>query len=90
MALGDVVKRRFIQRLHHDGLQRSGSTLFTEICYVEEQLVDYCDMVADALIRYGKEGGEVTAGDPGDDEKKKAQIHELFRDKFEMLERQDV
>ena len=88
MALGDIVKRRFIQRIHHDGLQRSGTTLFTEICYVEEQLIDYCDMVADALIRYGKEHGDATVGNPGDDEEKRKQVHALFRDKFEMLEKQ--
>ena len=88
MALGDIVKRRFIQRIHQDGLQRSGTTLFTEICYVEEQLIDYCDMVADALIRYGKEHGDVTDGETGTEEEKRKQVHELFRDKFEMLEKQ--
>ena len=88
MALGDIVKRRFIQRIHQDGWRRSGTTLFTEICYAEEQLIDYCDMVADALIRYGKKREDGTAGNPGTDEAMRKQIHELFRDKFELLEKQ--
>ena len=88
LALGDIVKRRFMQRVHEDGRQRTGSTLYTDICYAEEQLIDYCDMVADALIRYGKERPDVAADDPGTDEEKKKQVHELFRDKFEMLEKQ--
>ena len=86
MALGDIVKRRFIQRIHQDGRLRNGTSLFTDICYAEEQLIDDCDMVADALIRYGKECGDVTAGKSRADEEKRKQIHELFRDKFEMLD----
>ena len=88
LALGDIVKRRFMQRFHEDGRQRTGSTLYTDICYAEEQLIDYCDMVADALIRYGKERADETAGNSGSNEEKRKQIHELFRDKFEMLENQ--
>ena len=88
MALGDIVKRRFMQRFHEDGRQRTGSTLYTDICYAEEQLIDYCDMVADALIRYGKERPDAATEDPGTDEEKRKQVHELFRDKFEMLEKQ--
>ena len=88
MALGDIVKRRFIQRIHQDGQQRSGTTLFTEICYVEEQLIDYCDMIADALIRYGKGRESEAAGNPRTDEENRKQVHELFRDKFEMLEKE--
>ena len=86
MALGDIVKRQFLQRIHQDGRQRSGTTLFTDICYVEEQLIDYCDMVADALIRYGKERMDAAAENPETDEEMRKQVHELFRDKFEMLE----
>ena len=82
---GNIV---YIQRFHEDGRQRTGSTLYTNICYAEEQLIDYCDMVADALIRYGKERGDAAAGNPGTDEEKRKQVHELFRDKFAALERQ--
>ena len=87
-ALSDIVKRRFMQRFHEDGRQRSGSTLYTDICYAEDQLIDYCDMVADALIRYGKERPDLASGDPGTGEETRKQVHELFRDKFEMLEKQ--
>ena len=85
-ALGDIVKRRFMQRLHEDGRQRSGSTLYTDICYAEEQLIDYCDMVADALIRYGKEQGDTGLPESLTDEQHRKQVHELFRDKFELLD----
>ena len=88
MTLGDIVKRRVMRQIHQEGKQRSGTTLFTDICYVEEQLIDYCDMVADALIRYGKECGDAAAEESGDDEEMRRKIHELFRDKFEMLEKE--
>ena len=87
-ALGDIVKQRFMQRIHEDGRQRSGSTLYTDICYTEEQLIDYCDMVADALIRYGKEQGDTGRPESMTDEQHREQVHELFRDKFELLDSQ--
>lgn len=70
-----------------DGRQRSGSTLFTDICYAEEQLVDYCDMIAEALIRYDRENGESRQGNSVSDQQLRRQVHEMFRDKFEELER---
>jgi phosphate:Na+ symporter len=87
MALGDIVKKRFMKRVHEDGRQRSGSTLFTDICYAEEQLVDYCDMIAEALIRYDRENGESRQGNSVSDQQLRRQVHEMFRDKFEELER---
>ena len=88
MALGNIVKSRFIQRIHADGRQRSGSTLYTEICYIEEQLIDYCDIIADALIRYGKENDDAPRAESLTDEQHRRHVHELFRDKFELLEKQ--
>ena len=87
MALGDIVKKRFMKRVHEDGRQRSGSTLFTDICYAEEQLVDYCDMIAEAMIRYDRENGESRQGNSVSDQQLRRQVHEMFRDKFEELER---
>ena len=86
MALGNLIKSRFLQRVHEEGSQRSGSTLFTDICYTEEQLIDYCDMIADALIRYDRECGESSGSEARDIELSRKQIHEIFRDKFEALD----
>ena len=87
MELGETVKRRFIRRLHEDGRARIGSTLYTEICYVEEQLVDDCDRIADALIRYGKETGRSRLPEDMNEEQQREQVREFFLGKFEKLEK---
>ena len=87
MELGEIVKRRFIRRLHEDGRARIGSTLYTEICYVEEQLVDDCDRIADALIRYGKETGESALPEGVTETQQREQVRESFRAKLEKLEK---
>ena len=87
MALGDIVKKRFIQRIHEENRQRTGDTLFTDIFYAEAQLIDYCDIIADALIRYNRECGEDVKIESGTDEQTRRRVHEIFRDKFEALER---
>lgn len=88
MALGNIIKSRFIQRVHEEGSQRTGSSLFTDICYTEEQLIDYCDMIADALIRYDRECEGVSHSRTVDTELTRNQIHDIFRDKFEALEQE--
>lgn len=88
MSLGNIIKSRFIQRVHEEGSQRSGSTLFTDICYTEEQLTDYCDMIADALIRYDRECGDGSHAKAEDNELTRQQIHDIFKDKFEALEKE--
>lgn len=87
MELGNTVKSRFIQRAHEEGRERSGNTLYTDVCYAEEQLIDYCDMVADALIRFERDSGENNRPESGASTLTRNQIHEIFRDKFEALER---
>ena len=83
--LSGIVKKRFITRLHEEGRSGSLSTLHTDICYAQEQLIDYCDMVAEALLRYDTESGENTKPEMRADENIRQQIHELFQDKYEML-----
>ena len=87
MELGEIVKQRFIRRIHEDGRARIGSTLYTEICYVEEQLIDDCDRIADALIRYGKQIDK--SGLPKDvtEELQREQARGFFREKFDRLEK---
>ena len=86
MALGEIVKMRYIRRLHEEGKERTLNTLFTDMCYAQEQLIDYCDIIADALIRFDAESGENRSSDTGTDDRTRQQIHELFQDKFQMLE----
>ena len=86
MALGSLMKGRFLQRVHEEGSRRSGSTLYTDICYTEEQLIDYCDMIADALIRYDRDCGGASRTESEESGLTRKQIHEIFRDKFEALD----
>ena len=81
------MKTRFMQRIHEEERPRRGSTLYTDICHAQEQLIDYCDMIGDALIRYGKNLGDITQNEPGADELTRSQIHEIFADKYEALEK---
>ncbi|MCR5136853.1 MAG: Na/Pi cotransporter family protein [Oscillospiraceae bacterium] len=83
MALGSLIKSRYMQRVHEEGSQRDAGALFTSLCYTEEQLIDYCDMIADALISYGRNCGEESRPEVIDNELMRKQIHEIFRDKFE-------
>ena len=83
MNLGNIIKSRYIYRVHEEGRERIHITLFTDICYAEEQLIDYCDMVAEAAIRYDKEMGVYIQ--PGPDDPLRENIHMLFRDKYEAL-----
>ncbi len=87
MDLGDIVKKRFIKRIHEEERPRTAGTLFTDICYAEEQLIDYCDLIAEALIRYDEELGESTPLSSESTELNRSQIHEIFRDMFAILER---
>lgn len=86
MALGSLIKGHYIHRVHEAGSKREVSELFTNLCYTEEQLIDYCDMIADALISYGKNCGEESQPEAMNNELMRKQIHEIFRDKFEAIE----
>ena len=84
--MGEQVKKRHIRRMHQEEGRHSLSTLFTDICYTEEQLIDYCDMVADALIKYSRQEGKEEKISREAHEKKRQQIKDLFRDKYSLLE----
>ena len=85
MEMGETVKKRHIRRMHQEAGRRSISTLFTDICYTEEQLIDYCDLVADALIKYSRQEGREERMTQEDQDKKRQQVRELFRDKYSIL-----
>ena len=85
MELSAIIKRRYIRKIHEDGRDNENSTLYTDISYEQEQLIDYCDMIADALIRYDTETGKEQKTDTKNEERKRQQIHMLFLDKYEAL-----
>lgn len=86
MAIGDIVKRRYMQRVHEEGRLRRGGTLFTDLCYAQSQLIDFCDMIAEALIRFEEaREGKPRLPDESDDLLRQ-KVHETFQDKFDALE----
>lgn len=85
MELASIVKKRYIRRVHEKGLEMDMDNQFADTSYVLEQLIDYCDMIADALIRYHLEIGDDEKADAGTDEKIRKNIHMLFEDKYEAL-----
>ena len=85
MELTSIIKKRYIRELHEKGLEMPPDNLFADTSYILEQLIDYCDMIADALIRYHMEIGDEEQADTGTDERTRRQIHMLFRDKYEAL-----
>ena len=82
----EIVKKRHIRRMHVGEGRSSLSTLFTDICYTEEQLIDYCDMVADALIKYSRQEGREEKLSEEKIEKRRQQVKALFRDKYNILQ----
>lgn len=85
MELASIIKKRYIRRMHEKGLEMDPDNRFADISYILEQLIDYCDMVADALIRYHAEIGDEEHADTGTDETIRKNIHMLFEDKYEAL-----
>ncbi len=87
--MGETVKRRHIRRMHREEGRKTLSTLFFDICYTEEQLIDSCDMMADALIKFSKQEGNVDKLSKEAVEKKRQQIKALFQDKYSILHLED-
>jgi phosphate:Na+ symporter len=85
MELSAIAKRRYVRKIHKEGHHHHQDMLYTDICYAQEQLIDYCDMIADALIRYEQDTGVIRQKERVTDERSRKQIHELFRDKYEVL-----
>ena len=84
--MSEIVKKRHVRRMHQEEGRHSLSTLFTDICYIEEQLIDYCDLVADALIKYSRQEGQEERMSEEMRDKKRKQIKALFHDKYSMLQ----
>ncbi|MBR5427503.1 MAG: Na/Pi cotransporter family protein [Clostridia bacterium] len=85
MQMGDILKARHYKRMHGEGGRLTSTTLYADICYTEERLIDYCDIVADSLIKYNLAFGGDKSPAAERTLKAKQHVHELFMDKYEML-----
>ena len=76
---------RHIQRMHQNEEEHGLSTLLAEAIYAEERTIDCCDIVADALLRYGAMTGANITPSPEDVQQRRVKIKQLFKDKYELL-----
>ncbi|MCR4604507.1 MAG: Na/Pi symporter [Eubacterium sp.] len=81
----EITRKRRIRSMHGKEGREEHAELLTNISYDEEKLVDLCDTVADAVIRYLIEIGADVRISEEESEKKREQISALFVDKYEML-----
>ena len=76
---------RHIQRMHENEESHEFSVLLVEAIYTEERVIDCCDIVSDALLKYGVKTGANVTSTPADVQEKRQKIERLFRDKNELL-----
>ena len=78
------VNQRHLRKMHQDEEGHELSNLLVEAFYAEERVINCCDIVSDALIRYGMTGADIK---PTHDEirERRKKIDKLFRDKYELL-----
>ena len=76
---------RHIRNLHTDEGRQEFRTFITDIFYVEEHLIDICDAIADAVIRYLQGKGEQIRISDDEKEKKLQHVRQLFADKRKLL-----
>lgn len=85
MQISDFLKERHYKRMHGSSGRLTTTTVIADICYTQERLVDYCDIVADAMIKYKKavtKGGVQISENTAET---KQRIHTLFRDKYAII-----
>ena len=85
MHISEIIKARHYKRMHGADGRLTSTTIFADIFYTQERLIDYCDIVADSLIKYNKSVTGSSAKTGEDNSKAKQHIHALFQDKYEML-----
>ena len=83
--MSDTVKKNHIIRMHESFGKQLNVTLSLDIYHLREQLIDDCDNIAEEMIRYLTSTGieDISSAELDDD--KRAQIKELFADKFNLL-----
>lgn len=83
--MSEIVKTRHYKRLHGEGGRSTITTIYADICYAQERLIYYCDIVADSLYKYNKAVSGEIASVSDNTANTKQRIHGLFLDKYEML-----
>lgn len=79
-----LVNLRHIENMHRGNADHSNFSLLTDVLYAEERLIDCCDVVADAILKYAEAAG-TNKKQPADEDAKRTQIRRLFEDKYTML-----
>jgi len=83
--MGEILKTRHYRRMHREDGRRPSTTLYADICYAQERLIDYCDIVADSLIKYNKAISKTGVPVSENTANAKQHVHELFKDKYKLL-----
>ena len=83
--MSEIVKTRHYKRTHAESGRLTSTTIHADICYAQERLIDYCDIVADSINKYNRTVKGKTASLPGNTANTQQRIHELFSGKYEML-----
>lgn len=83
--LNTRVNLRHIQSMHRNGDDHGLVTALADTIYAEERVIDCCDIVADALIRYGRMTGHKVTPTPAEVEERRGKIEALFKDKNDLL-----
>lgn len=86
MQMSEILKTRHYKRMHGESGRLTSTTLYADICYTQERLIDYCDIVADSLIKFNQTAGGSKTPASENSMKAKQHVHMLFQDKYEMLE----
>ena len=80
-----LVTMRHIKETHERGAEESQRSLISDLLYTEERLIDCCDIVAGALVKYAAATGRISNISELNTDEKRKQIRALFKDKYEML-----
>lgn len=71
--------------MHGEAGRLTSTTIYADIFYTQERLVDYCDIVADSMIKYKKAVGEGKTQTSYNTAETKQRIHTLFQDKYAII-----
>lgn len=71
--------------MHSAGGRLTSTTIYADIFYTQERLVDYCDIVADSMIKYNKAVAAGVTQTSDNAAVTKQRIHTLFQDKYAII-----
>ncbi len=82
------IHNRHIRRLNGGACDGKASVAFMDICYDLENIVDACDEIAETIAGYAISSGKAgPVPDSPASEDLKAHIMDLYKDKYELLEK---